>query len=213
MNKEFIKEQLKMREQLKVTPTRESGISEVVSGELLKEGGVYLRRDGLITVLKHESIGDAYFDIRNDGYYFRSNGSVVPDEADDGDLVEVLYIPEFETESNVVESSGGTKYDSGKPRMDLLVPEADEVTAKVFTFGAGKYGDLNWMKGINYSRLHAALRRHVSAWARGVDLDDESGLPHLAHARCCLDMLLYFQEAGRIELDDRPSTQSKGESK
>jgi hypothetical protein len=144
MNKEFIKEQLKMREQLKVTPTRESGISEVASGE---------------------------------------------------------------------QSSGGTKYDSGKPRMDLLVPEADEATAKVFTFGAGKYGDYNWQKGINYSRLHAALRRHVSAWARGVDLDDESGLPHLAHARCCLDMLLYFHETGRIELDDRPSTQSKGESK
>ena len=213
MNKEFIKEQLKMQEQLKVTLTSESGISEVVSGELLKAGGVYLRRDGRITVLKAEPISDGYVDIRNDGYYFKKNGTVTNFGEDEGDLVEVLYIPEFETESNPVESSGGTKYDSGKPRMDLLVPEADEATAKVFTFGAGKYSDYNWQKGINYGKLHAALRRHVSAWARGVDLDEESGLPHLAHARCCLDMLLYFHETGRIELDDRPSIQSKGESK
>ena len=104
---------------------------------------------------------------------------------------------------------GGLKYDAGKPRMDLLVAEADEVTAQVFTFGASKYGDFNWRKGFNYSRLHAALRRHLSAWSRGIDIDDESGLPHLAHARCCLDMLLYFHTTGHAELDDRPREKSK----
>lgn len=102
--------------------------------------------------------------------------------------------------------AGGTKYDSGKPRMDLLVPEAEELTAQVFSFGAEKYGDYNWAKGINYSRLHGALRRHLAAWARGIDADEESGLSHLGHASCCLQMLIWMQ-IHRKDLDDRPHTQ------
>ena len=98
----------------------------------------------------------------------------------------------------------GTKHDSNKPRMDLLVPEADLETAKVFTFGAEKYDDYNWMKGFKYSRLTAALLRHMTSFRLGEDLDPESGLPHLAHARCCLDMLIWHT-INRKDLDDRPS--------
>ena len=96
------------------------------------------------------------------------------------------------------------KYDTGKPRMDLLVPEADLLTARVFTFGAEKYGDYNWMKGFNHSRLTAALLRHITSFRLGEDLDPESGLPHLAHARCCLDMLIWHT-INRKDLDDRPT--------
>ena len=100
--------------------------------------------------------------------------------------------------------SVGIKYDVGKPRMDLLVPEADELTAQVLGFGAEKYGPYNWMKGIEYSRLHAALRRHVAAWSKGEDIDPESGHPHLAHARCCLDFLMWMS-IYRPDMDNRPS--------
>lgn len=102
--------------------------------------------------------------------------------------------------------SGGLKYDGGKPRMDLLVPEAEELTAQVFTFGAEKYGPYNWMEGIAFSRLHAALRRHLAAFSRGEDLDPESGLSHLGHASCCLQMLIWMSEY-RKDLDDRPSAE------
>jgi hypothetical protein len=109
-------------------------------------------------------------------------------------------------------SEGGTKYDAGKPRMDLLVPEADELTAMVLGFGAGKYGPFNWMNGIAYSRLHAALRRHLGSWAKGEDRDPESGLPHLAHARCCLDFLIWMS-INREDLDDRPSPSLRNSKK
>lgn len=101
-------------------------------------------------------------------------------------------------------SAGGVKYDQGKPRMDLLVPEADELTAQVLAFGASKYGPHNWMEGIAHSRLHAALRRHLGSWSKGEDRDPESGLPHLAHARCCLDFLIWMS-IHRRDLDDRPA--------
>jgi hypothetical protein len=113
----------------------------------------------------------------------------------------------FETQSE-----GGTKYDAGKPRMDLLVPEADELTAMVLGFGAEKYGPFNWMNGIAYSRLHAALRRHLGSWAKGEDRDPESGLPHLAHARCCLDFLIWMS-INREDLDDRPSPSLRNSKK
>lgn len=65
--------------------------------------------------------------------------------------------------------------------------------AEVLTFGAAKYGDRNWEKGIKVERLFAATMRHITAVANGQELDPESGLPHLAHAVTNLLMWLYFQ--------------------
>ena len=66
-------------------------------------------------------------------------------------------------------------------------------------FGAGKYGKGNWAMGLSYSRLIDACLRHTLAWAEGEDNDHETGLSHLAHARCCLGMLLAMPK----EWDDR----------
>jgi hypothetical protein len=98
----------------------------------------------------------------------------------------------------------GTKHDSGKPMMDLLDPLAMEQLAKVLTFGAQKYAAHNWRKGIKQSRLIAALLRHTFAHMSGQNLDEESGLPHIAHAMCCCMFLLGL--ANRQDLDDRFST-------
>ena len=38
----------------------------------------------------------------------------------------------------------GLKFDSEKPRMDLLPPKAISEVAKVLGFGAEKYGPENW---------------------------------------------------------------------
>ena len=40
--------------------------------------------------------------------------------------------------------SKGIKYDSAKPKMNLLPPKAILEVAKVLTFGAEKYGAENW---------------------------------------------------------------------
>lgn len=44
--------------------------------------------------------------------------------------------------------SEGKKLDDGKARMDLLPPEFLFATADILAFGAGKYGDRNWEKGM-----------------------------------------------------------------
>ena len=96
----------------------------------------------------------------------------------------------------------GRKDDDGKPDMALLDPYAIEQLALVLTFGKRKYAAWNWAGGISYSRLLAALLRHTFAFLRGQDRDDESGLPHIAHAMCCCMFLLGMSQL-HPELDDR----------
>ena len=97
---------------------------------------------------------------------------------------------------------GGKKFDDGKVRLDLIPEESLWQIGKVMTHGASKYGDHNWRKGMSWSRLYAAARRHMSAMWQGEDFDPESGLLHLAHAGCCVLMLLAYQVC-RLGTDDR----------
>lgn len=88
----------------------------------------------------------------------------------------------------------GTKHDGGKPRFDLLPAEALEAVAKVLTFGAAKYGDRNWERGIERGRLFAAVQRHLwASWGGEAD-DPESGMPHLWHALTGLSMLVALDQ-------------------
>lgn len=96
----------------------------------------------------------------------------------------------------------GVKFDNGKPPLGLIPRQALEAEARVMAFGAEKYGRDNWRGGMDWSRLTDAALRHITAFVDGEDLDPETGLPHLAHARCCMAFLLAY---GALELgqDDR----------
>lgn len=94
------------------------------------------------------------------------------------------------------------KHDSAKAPLSMIPLEALAPEAKVFKFGADKYGKSNYKSGMAYSRLLDATLRHVNAFAAGQDLDEESGLSHLAHARCNLAMLLFYIE-NKKGTDDR----------
>ncbi|GAC1501554.1 MAG: hypothetical protein NVS1B10_05830 [Candidatus Saccharimonadales bacterium] len=98
--------------------------------------------------------------------------------------------------------SSGTKHDDGKPDLSLLSSIAVVKVAKVMTFGKRKYTAHNWRAGFPYSRLLAAALRHVFAYLGGESVDPESGESHLAHACCCLFMLLEFEDT-KPHLDDR----------
>lgn len=93
------------------------------------------------------------------------------------------------------------KFDTGKPRMDLLDSQAIEGLAAVLTFGAQKYAAHNWREGISNSRLVAALLRHTFAILRGEYVDQESGLPHIDHVGCCW-MFLSNNMKNRPDLND-----------
>lgn len=90
-------------------------------------------------------------------------------------------------------SKVAVKHDQGKPDFSLLPSAALEEVVKVWTFGEDKYGSFNWAKGFSWRRPIAAALRHIFAWLKGEDLDPESGISHLAHACCCLLMVIHFQ--------------------
>lgn len=100
--------------------------------------------------------------------------------------------------------NGAIKNDALKPRMSLVPQLAKIEVAKVMTYGAEKYSEYNWMDGFNWTILTDAAERHITAFNCGEDLDEESGLHHLAHAACCVMMLyeiaqLYPEKDNRWE--------------
>lgn len=99
-------------------------------------------------------------------------------------------------------SDQSLKKDAGKPRLDLIDPDAIEGLARVLGFGAEKYAPDGWRRGMQWSRVIAALLRHTFAIMRGEDIDSESGLPHVDHLGCCWMFLSNYQKHG-IGKDDR----------
>lgn len=99
--------------------------------------------------------------------------------------------------------SGAVKADATKNRLELLPMRPLEDIGIALTFGATKYSDHNWLKGMPWSRIWGALLRHLFAWWRGEDKDAETGLSHLAHAGCCLLFLMEY-ECHHQDRDDRP---------
>lgn len=96
----------------------------------------------------------------------------------------------------------GNKSDTGKPMLSLTPYSALVEEAKVMMFGLEKYGRDNWRKGLEFTRLIDAALRHLHAFNEGENNDPESGISHLAHARCCLAFLIEFEKT-HPELDDR----------
>jgi hypothetical protein len=99
----------------------------------------------------------------------------------------------------------GNKFDSGKLRLDLIPAEATEGIGLVLTFGAQKYAAHNWRKGIEYSRIIGAIKRHLLEIEKGNDIDEESGLLHIDHISCNAAFLQTFMRQPKkySEFDDR----------
>lgn len=90
----------------------------------------------------------------------------------------------------------GVKFDGEKSRWDLLPLGPMRSVVDVLGFGVRKYAVDNWQHVKDPQRRYfAATVRHLVDWKLGEKLDPESGLPHLAHAVCCVLFLLWFDEA------------------
>ena len=98
--------------------------------------------------------------------------------------------------------SSAVKHDDGKPRYDLVPPEALDALSRVLTFGASKYAARNWEKGMDWGRVFGAMMRHAWAWWRGEHKDPETGYSHLWHVLCCAAFLVTYEQR-RIGKDDR----------
>lgn len=104
-------------------------------------------------------------------------------------------------EVRVTSDTGGEKGQK-QARLGSIDPKALLTMAEVAGFGEAKYARLNYLKGYPWSLSWDALQRHLLAFWAGQDNDEESGLPHLAHAAWhCLALLAFLQHD--LGSDDR----------
>lgn len=107
-----------------------------------------------------------------------------------------------ETEVRFTDPNTGAQKGIKPERYSLLPRAALDAIGRVYNFGAKKYEEHNWRAGYPWSWSFDALQRHEWKFWDGIDLDEESGLPHLAHAGFHIFTLLTYQ-AGGLGTDDR----------
>lgn len=109
------------------------------------------------------------------------------------ELGNALYIDEngdVLTRVNGISKDQSAKADKGKLELSLVNPQLVKAVAEVRMYGTEKYGDSeNWRK-VKPKRYVDALYRHLLAYIEGNEVDEESGLSHLAHMACNLSFLL-----------------------
>lgn len=108
---------------------------------------------------------------------------------------------------DLTDDGTGKKYDNGKPMVGTLTDVFSRALMAVgacIEYGTHKYPNpKNWQLVDNgIKRYRDAMVRHLLKYNAGIDKDEETGLPHLAHM--CWNALaileLYMQEH-KDELD------------
>jgi hypothetical protein len=92
---------------------------------------------------------------------------------------------------------------SDKAPLDFLEPAGDEAISRALADGAAKYGPRNYVESPIEARIYiAAMRRHLTAYLRGEDNAEDSGVHHLGHVGACCHIVLAAIEAGTF-IDNR----------
>lgn len=79
--------------------------------------------------------------------------------------------------------TGAMREAIGVPYFRQLPLEALAAGAAALEYGANKYDNRNWEKGLPYQQMIDSLKRHIEDFERGRNYDDGeggSGLPHVA---------------------------------
>jgi hypothetical protein len=79
--------------------------------------------------------------------------------------------------------SGAMREAIGVPYFRQVPLEAIAAGACALEYGANKYSNRNWEKGLPWQQMIDSLKRHIEDFERGRDYDDShggSGLPHIA---------------------------------
>lgn len=98
------------------------------------------------------------------------------------------------TKEEIKESRTGLRFNEGKLRWSLVEYKSLEPLIKVLMFGAQKYDDHNWKKGMPPVIILECMQRHLAALMSGETHDKESGLPHIGHIMCNAMFYSYFTE-------------------
>lgn len=108
-----------------------------------------------------------------------------------GDTIGILHQRKGDWSAlETTDTDQSAKADKGKLELSLVNPELVKAVAEVRMYGTEKYGDSeNWRK-VEPKRYVDALYRHLLAYIEGNEVDEESGLSHLAHMACNISFLL-----------------------
>ena len=100
---------------------------------------------------------------------------------------------------------GGLKDSQGlkKAPWHLLPWDAVSGVVQVLWYGAKKYSERNWEKGMPWSDVFGGVMRHLTSWWNREDKDPETQFSHLWHAATGILFLVTY-EIRRIGKDDRP---------
>jgi hypothetical protein len=106
-------------------------------------------------------------------------------------------------ETRVVDPNTGGAKGSKPAQLASIDPLAILAIARVGGMGAEKYDTYNYLKGYDWLLSFNAAFRHLLLMLAGEDFDEESGLPHAAHAGWNCMALVSFLLRG-IGSDTRP---------
>ena len=97
------------------------------------------------------------------------------------------------TKAEIEASETGLRFNEGKPRWSLMNYKSMEPMIRVLEYGANKYSDHNWQKGLNKVEILECLQRHLAALIDGEKLDAESKQQHIGHILCNAMFYSYFE--------------------
>lgn len=117
-------------------------------------------------------------------------GGVVDENGDLLYIGEAGKVKKARVPKQTTDKDQSAKADKGKLELSLVNPQLVKAVAEVRMYGTEKYGESeNWRK-VEPKRYVDALYRHLLAYIEGNEVDEESGLSHLAHMACNISFLL-----------------------
>ena len=144
---------------------------------------------------------DKHYDRRADDEDMASKIAKILDDAVAAAKAKTTVDPGTMTATPATPNTG-LRYDDGKPRFDLIPPEAVIALAAHYERGARKYADRNWEKGMAWGKCFASMQRHAWAWSNGEDIDAETDTHHMI-AVAWNALALYTYAMRKIGTDDR----------
>ena len=94
------------------------------------------------------------------------------------------------------------RYNQGKLEWSLVDFDSLEGLVRVLEYGKDKYARDNWKLGMPVTQVTESLMRHLFAFAKGEDVDAESGCRHISHVMCNVMFLEYILRE-KPDYDDR----------
>lgn len=130
-----------------------------------------------------------------DLYNFMDNGCIYA-RKDNNTLYRIMNNTHFNLNNRTSYSPSDreAKFDQGKPQLTLVPRQIIFDIAKIREYGVKKYKDPDNWKRVSVERYRDATFRHFMAYLDDpYGVDEESGLPHLAHLACNIAFLCELQ--------------------